>query len=715
MVCRPRLIRCLLLVVATALLIRSITPANAIAARTAESVFRTNAASDSRYFIRQHYIDFLGRQPDESGWAFWENTIEQCGGDLQCREVKRISASAAFYLSIEFQETGFLLERLYKSAYGDAIGASTLGEPAGSSHSIAVPIILLNEFAVDSVKISDGVIVLQADWQQRLETNKVNFITEFIQRSRFTDPSAFPVSMTPAAFVDRLNSNIGVVLSSPERAAAVSEFGNAPDTNDVAARVRALRRVAENQTFARAGGQEFNRAFVLMQYFGYLRRNPSDSPESTRDYTGYEFWLKKLNNFNGNFVDAEMVKAFLSSAEYQSRFTAPPSIGAESWRADLKSLATQLPALHKNLFFQVSRAQFNQAVADLDRDIPTLSDAEIISRMMQIVALAGDAHTSLSAQGSAFPLAQYPLRMTWFSDGLYVTQTTAPYRRALGAKLIKIGNTDVATAYTLVSSNISHENDQWVKATSPALLSSPEILFALRILPDTLTGHYEFQDRAGNQLIVDLAPVSASEKLTWFESPDPAQVTAPSYRKNPTLNYWFEYLDAARTVYFQYNLCQNMPQLPFNQFFSQMQSFVVSHQTDRFVIDLRNNVGGDSAILQPLINALASDPGFNQSQRLFVIIGRSTISSGLLNAISLRQQTKATFVGEPTGGKPNHYGQVSSFRLSNSRLLIQYSTKFFQTTAGDPASLFPDLNAPISSTDYFSGRDPVLEAILSFH
>lgn len=65
---------------------------------------------------------------------------------------------------------------------------------------------------------------------------------------------------------------------------------------------------------------EFNRAFVLMQYFGYLRRNPDDAPEATRDYTGYDFWLTKLNNFNGNFINAEMVKAFITSGEYRNRF-----------------------------------------------------------------------------------------------------------------------------------------------------------------------------------------------------------------------------------------------------------------------------------------------------------------------------------------------------------------------------------------------------------
>jgi len=97
--------------------------------------------------------------------------------------------------------------------------------------------------------------------------------------------------------------------------AAIDEFGGAGTSAETAARGRALRRVAENSTFMQ---QEFNRTFVLMQYFGYLRRNPDD-PQDT-DYSGYDFWLTKLNEFNGNFVNAEMVKAFIVSGEYRGRF-----------------------------------------------------------------------------------------------------------------------------------------------------------------------------------------------------------------------------------------------------------------------------------------------------------------------------------------------------------------------------------------------------------
>ena len=108
-----------------------------------------------------------------------------------------------------------------------------------------------------------------------------------------------------------------VIPSGSERSLAINEFGSATTTGDLVARARALRRVAENSTLKQ---QEFNRAFVLMQYFGYLRRNPNDPPEATLDFQGYNFWLTKLNQFNGNFQDAEMVKAFLVSGEYRQRF-----------------------------------------------------------------------------------------------------------------------------------------------------------------------------------------------------------------------------------------------------------------------------------------------------------------------------------------------------------------------------------------------------------
>jgi hypothetical protein len=148
-----------------------------------------------------------------------------------------------------------------------------------------------------------------------LETNKQAFAAAFVVRPRFV--TAYPTTLTPAQFVDALYQNAGVTPSAAETTAAINEFGVAGNTVDAAARARVLRRVAENSTFAQ---QETNRAFVLMQYFGYLRRNPNDAPEPGLNFDGYNFWLAKLNQFNGDFVAAEMVKAFIVSGEYRQKF-----------------------------------------------------------------------------------------------------------------------------------------------------------------------------------------------------------------------------------------------------------------------------------------------------------------------------------------------------------------------------------------------------------
>jgi hypothetical protein len=175
---------------------------------------------------------------------------------------------------------------MYKTAYGNLPNAP-------------VPV-RLSEFLPDTQEIGHGVIVGQASWETVLENNKQTFGAEFVQRSRFT--TAYPTSMTPAQFVDALNTNAGKVLSATERAAAIAFFGGSTGTSNPPARAQALRLVAEDQDLYNA---EFNRAFVLMQYFGYLRRDPDSGPDA--DFSGYNFWLNKLSAFNGNYVNAEMV------------------------------------------------------------------------------------------------------------------------------------------------------------------------------------------------------------------------------------------------------------------------------------------------------------------------------------------------------------------------------------------------------------------------
>jgi CSLREA domain-containing protein len=247
-----------------------------------------------RFFVWQHYADFLNRAPDAEGLQFWINQIESCGENQQCREVRRINVSAAFFVSIEFQQTGYLAYRARKAAFGNIPNKP-------------VPV-TREEMLRDMHVLGSGLVVNTPGWEERLEQNKQTYFAELAASQRFT--TLYPQTLTPEQFVDALNANAGGALSQAERDALVNDL-----RNNVKTRAQVLRAVAEDADLTRA---ELNRAFVLMQYFGYLRRDPDAAPDA--DFTGYSFWLGKLNDFGGNYIQAEMVKAFIDSVEYRNRF-----------------------------------------------------------------------------------------------------------------------------------------------------------------------------------------------------------------------------------------------------------------------------------------------------------------------------------------------------------------------------------------------------------
>jgi len=242
---------------------------------------------DGCFFVAQHYRDFFSRESDGSGFAFWTNDLAKCGMDLQCIELKRLNVSAAFFLSIEFKETGYYVYRIYKAALGRA--------PTFA------------EFIPDASELGRNVVVGSNDpWLLRLNGNRDLFTQRFFNRSEF---QARYNGLTNAQYVDKLFETEGITPTQAERNELVDSLDHCSFTIGCPTRWSVLRRIVEHAEFDR---KVFNEAFVTIEYFGYLRRDP--------DPQGFEFWLNKLNQFNGNFIDAEMVKAFISSAEYRGRF-----------------------------------------------------------------------------------------------------------------------------------------------------------------------------------------------------------------------------------------------------------------------------------------------------------------------------------------------------------------------------------------------------------
>jgi hypothetical protein len=236
--------------------------------------------ADAKFFVRQHYYDFLSRLPDEGGLGFWAFEISGCGADALCVDRRRVGVSAAFFIELEFQQTGYVVYRLYRAAYGSLAGAPSRAN------------LLFADFMPDRSQLVAG---------PQLQQSTIDFANRFVERAAFKQ--AYPDSMTATGFVNKLFDTAGL-SGQAERQAAIQSLSNGSKT-----RAQVLLELIEMTEFRT---REFNPAFVLMQYFGYLRRDP--------DQGGYDFWLSVLNNVQPNNFRG-MVCAFITSREYQERFS----------------------------------------------------------------------------------------------------------------------------------------------------------------------------------------------------------------------------------------------------------------------------------------------------------------------------------------------------------------------------------------------------------
>jgi len=276
-----------------------------------------NPIDTAREFVRQQYRDFLNREADQAGEDFWTDNITKCSHparrpagqtEAQCSLRQRETTSGAFFQSPEFQYTGYFVYRMYQGALGR--------QPK------------LSEFIPDAQFVGAGILVNSQLSGAKINQNKADFATQFVNctdatKYRCAEFKTIYDRLNNPQYVDKLFQTTGVNASASDRTALVNGLNGGTET-----RASVLQKVVDgivvisegNQQFTTTYGQAFynselDRAFVQLEYFGYMKRDPDDA--------GYAFWLSKLNQFGGNFVNAEMVLAFISSPEYRARFGQP--------------------------------------------------------------------------------------------------------------------------------------------------------------------------------------------------------------------------------------------------------------------------------------------------------------------------------------------------------------------------------------------------------
>lgn len=412
-----------------------------------------------------------------------------------------------------------------------------------------------------------------------------------------------------------------------------------------------------------------------------------------------------------------MAAGLLPTPSFLARRPGPTPIPADTregrWQQDIDYLAEQLPYLHANAYFKTHRETFQQQAADLRAAVPTSTDAQIGVGMMRLVASIGDGHTRTLPHWS-INFRMFPVRAYWFSDGLYVVAAAPEFTQTLGAKITRIGQTEIQVAFEAVRPLVSADNEQEVLNNSPLYLATPEILNGLGILPETERGAFTFEPTNGEAFTLELPAVAYEDYPSYVTLYDQAGAQRPLYERDRDKFYWYEYLPDSQTLFVKYNVCDDMPGKPFSEFVKEMFAVVDNQPVQRLILDLRHNGGGNEGVLSPFIDAILARPALNAADKFFVFIGRETFSSAMQNAITLNNRTNATLVGEPTGGKPNHYGEVRQFRLPNSGLRVQYSTRYWVTVRdSDPPSVAPEIEAAPNIADMLAGRDPALVAALN--
>lgn len=356
----------------------------------------------------------------------------------------------------------------------------------------------------------------------------------------------------------------------------------------------------------------------------------------------------------------------------------------KKWIEDIDYLKEELKKNHKNLFAYTEEEVFNKKIEDLKKIVNELDYEEMKAEISRIVASLKDAHTSL-----IFPAKRFiPLKFYYFNDGIYIIDTSKDYENLLFKKVIAIEGMKIEEVLEELSNIISFENEYFFKAQSMKYLQISEVLYGLFIVDNMDKIKITLEDGDHEVLTCSIENlVYTNERL-------------PIYAKHDSENIWFQILESGE-LYIKYNSCREYREDIIEKKIEDIIALIEDKNIQKVTVDIRNNLGGDSTLLTPLINYLQNSEKINNKENLKVVIGRETFSSALLNAYSFKKYTNAKIIGEPSGGKPNCYGEILRITLPNSKFVVTYSTRFYKLIEDDSVmALYPDEIILESIEDY---------------
>ena len=425
------------------------------------------------------------------------------------------------------------------------------------------------------------------------------------------------------------------------------------------------------------------------------------------------------------FVGLALLLGFGSSAGDDHR----SALDDAAWRADITEVATAIRDHHPQPFRSIDEAEFLAAYRMLLDDVPNLTDKEIVVRLAALVALIDDGHTRLAiprqhpALGLEFghtptprpgdarlQFQQLPVAFEQFDDGVYVTGASREHADLIGLRLAAIGDTPIDDAMETVQAITFAENSQLESLMGADRLTLPEALAALGIAASAATVELSFNDRAGVGRTVAVQPLTVAA-VDWTTPFDVHPL--PLRLRYPDRKFWSEHVDDQNFIYMQMDEIADA-EIPLAEFVTTTLREALERDA-RLVIDVRNNFGGSGGLNRTLVTSIIASEELNQHDRVFVLIGRRTFSAAQMLVNELEQYTRVTFVGEPTGSRPDHFGDPKKIRLAHSGLTLRVSRLHWSsyTAFDDREATNPDFDAHWTAAAYFAGEDPAIATALS--
>lgn len=426
-------------------------------------------------------------------------------------------------------------------------------------------------------------------------------------------------------------------------------------------------------------------------------------------------------------ISGILLLAFASFAQDQN---------AISWQNDLDYLVKRIEIMHPQPYASIPKEEFYKLKDRLFNEIPGLSDTEIVISISGLLAALKDGHTRMGFEFSQpewleqnlklLPLILYP-----FDDGVFVMAGLPKYAKLVGLQVEKIGKLTTAEAIPKLGALYSHDNRQGQRKSLYYTLAMAEMLKKIAAADSADKINLTLRNAKNKTIHAEIETVPFLQMArflgSWYPQASPelaamngnAKNPLPLWLKNGTSKYWFEYIPEEKTMYLQINSLMSPHGDGEGTFARFCQGFFDAfdqNQPSRLVIDVRANNGGNH-VEMPLLKGILARPGIDRHDKLFLITGRVTYSAAVHFTSVFKKYTNATIIGEPTAGRPNHYGAIRQFTLPNHpQIAIGCSVDYYQDS--EPfdfnSAIFPAIMTRITSTDYRDNVDPAMKKVRDY-